>query len=139
MQDIGRQSGVAFTSLTPAVPVAMGAVTGTAATAPGALTPGQLAAIEIEMVVTGSYAEITKYMNELETSSRYTLVSGYTIADEEVAANPSADTGTSQELTATVNARIFLAPDGALAAESGAEGLTSTPAVTPAPTSAPNS
>ena len=153
MQDVGRQSGVAFTSLTPSAPVDMGAsaaVPGSTTTS-SALTPGALAAINLEMVVTGSYFEITKFMNELETSSRYTLVSGYSITEEAVASEADADTestSTTQELSATVNARIFLAPDSALIADPGAEGLTSTapvtpgattPPATPAPTTAPNS
>ena len=136
MQDIGRQAGVAFTSFTPATPVQLGGAVGTPATATGALTPGQLAAVDVEMVVTGSYFEITKYMNELETSSRYTLVSGYTIADENV---ESTDAG-SADLTATVNARIYLAPSApAVTDPAGVVGGETVPgATTPAPsTTAP--
>ena len=58
------------------------------------------------MLITGSYFEITKFMNELETSPRYTLVSGYTIGAEE----GEESSGGSPELTSTVNARIYLVP-----------------------------
>ena len=112
LQDIGRQSGVAFTSLTPSTPAAIGA----AGTAPGAgLPPEALAAINVDMVVSGGYFEITKFLNELETSARYTLVSGYTLSQGEAsgegdaAAADEAKTGPA-DLTATINARIFLVP-----------------------------
>lgn len=104
MQDIGRQSGVSFTSLTPTTPVGVGGATSTT----GALLPEELAAINVDMVVAGSYFEITKFMNELETSSRYTLVSGYSISED--GAEEGASTQGSPELLATVNARIYLVP-----------------------------
>jgi type IV pilus assembly protein PilO len=114
MQDIGKQSGVQFTSLTPAAAVSLGAATtgvattGAAATG-GALVPEELAAINVDMVVTGSYFEITKFVNELETSSRYTLLGSFSIAEVEDTEEGGVGTGSS-ELTATLSARIFLTP-----------------------------
>jgi Tfp pilus assembly protein PilO len=106
MQDIGRQSGVSFTSLTPTTPVGVGGTTSTT----GALLPEELAAINVDMVVGGSYFEITKFMNELETASRYTLVGGYTMGVEEAEATAESSTEGTTSLTATVNARIYLVP-----------------------------
>jgi len=106
MQDLGRQSGVAFTSLTPAAPIAVGAAP---VTTSAALPPETLAAINVDMVVAGGYFEITKFINELETASRYTLVSGYVIAEEEGAGEEDS-TSDPAGLTATINARIYLVP-----------------------------
>ena len=82
------------------------------------------------MVIGGSYFEITKFLNELETSSRYTLVSGYTIGEE----GAEESSGSSTELTATVNARIYLVPatPEVIGDETAASGST-TPSPAPAP------
>jgi Tfp pilus assembly protein PilO len=104
LQDIGEKSGVAFTSVTPAAPTELGGGSGEA------LTPEMLAAINVDMVVQGSYFEITKFMNELETASRYTLVGGYTMGVEEAEATAESSTEGTTSLTATVNARIYLVP-----------------------------
>jgi type IV pilus assembly protein PilO len=106
MQDLGRKSGVAFTSLTPAAPLPVG---GAPVSTTVALPPEALAAINVDMVVAGGYFEITKFINELETASRYTLVSGYVIAEEEGADEEGATSGPAG-LTATINARIYLVP-----------------------------
>lgn len=127
MQDIGRQSGVTFASLTPATPVGLGGTTSST----GALVPDELAAINVDMVVAGSYFEIIKFMNDLETSSRYTLVSGYTIGEEGAEAGASAQE--SPELTATVNARIYLVPSTPEVADTTA----TTPAPAPTTSTAP--
>ncbi len=126
IQDIGRQAGVSFTSLTPSTAVELGG----GGSGDGALTPEQLAALNVDMVVGGSYFEITKFMNELETSSRYTLVSGYTINEE----GTDKSSAGSSALTATVNARIYLvpAPPAVTDVESAASGST-TPSPAPAP------
>lgn len=132
LQDLGRQSGVAFTSLTPAAPVSIGDTT--AAVQGAALPPDALAAINVDMVVSGGYFEITKFMNELETSARYTLVSGYTIGQVETsvesdpAAADEATTGPA-DLAATINARIYLVPSTPEVTDSS-----STTAPAPAPT-----
>ncbi len=127
MQDVGRKSGVAFTSLTPTAPVTVGGVSSEG----GALVPETLAALNVDLVVTGSYFEITKFMNNLETASRYTLVSGYVI-DSEGTAIASED-GTA-DLTATVNARIYLVPSTPEVSVTTATDTTSTaPSPAPAP------
>ncbi len=127
MQDVGRKSGVAFTSLTPTTPVSVGGVAGTG----GALVPETLAALNVDMVVTGSYFEITKFMNDLETASRYTLVSGYVIDAE--GTETESEEGT-PDLTATVNARIYLVPSTPEVSDTTAAGTTSTaPSPAPAP------
>ncbi|MCZ3390184.1 MAG: type 4a pilus biogenesis protein PilO [Actinomycetia bacterium] len=125
MQDIGRKSGVAFTSMTPTPPVPTGGVV----LEGGALPPDQLAALNVDMVVTGSYFEITKFMNELETGSRYTLVSGFSIDSA-----TSAEAGKKGELTGTVSARIYLVPATPEVVDS-ATAVTPTPA--PSPTATP--
>lgn len=126
MQDTGRQAGVSFASLTPSAAVELGG----SGSGTGALTPDQLAAINVDMVIGGSYFEITKFLNELETSSRYTLVSGYTIGEE----GAEESSGSSTELTATVNARIYLVPatPEVIGDETAASGST-TPSPAPAP------
>jgi Tfp pilus assembly protein PilO len=140
MQDIGRKAGVDFTSLAPTTPVTMGGGTGTG----GALVPEQLAALNVDMIVTGDYFQITKFMNDLETAERYTLVSGYDITTEGsdgTTASDSTDGSTSDStvLTATINARIFLVPptpevDLTATTSTTATGTTSTaPSPAPAP------
>jgi Tfp pilus assembly protein PilO len=107
MQDIGNKSGVSFTSFTPAAPTELGGASAET------LTPDMLAAINVDMVVQGSYFEITKFMNELETASRYTLVSGYTIVVEENEGETASAANGPPPLNATVNARIYLVPGAA--------------------------
>lgn len=104
LQDLGTKSGVDFTSMTPAAPTELGGADAET------LTPDMLAAINVDMVVQGSYFEITKFMNELETASRYTLVSGYTIAVEENEGEEEAGASGPAPLNATINARIYLVP-----------------------------
>ena len=92
----------------------------------GALPLDTLAAINVDLVVTGTYFQITEFMNELETASRYTLVSGYsfTEATESDAASTdtaggsdtSAPSSGDPELTATINARIYEYPTAEAAA-----------------------
>ena len=130
IQDIGAQAGVDVTAMTPAPAVNLGT---SAETAEQSLAPGALAAINVEVIVTGGYFEITRFVNELETASRYTLVAGFTIDDE-----TESTTKAASDLTGTVNARIFMAP------EAPAEGATvavpgTTPAPAPTPTSEPAS
>lgn len=131
MQDVGRQSGVSFTSLTPSAAVSVGGVSA----ASGALTPGQLAAVNVDMVVSGTYFELTKFMNDLETASRYTLVSGYTIAEgTESESEGEVASSSSPELIATVNARIFLVPSTPEVTDTTATDTASTaPSPAPAP------
>lgn len=132
MQDIGAQAGVDVVSMTPAPAVNLGS---TAETAEQSLTPGVLAAINVEMVVTGGYFEITRYVNELESASRYTLVAGFTI-DEGTADTRKA----SADLTATVNARIYMAPEAPAEAAGTEQAVPgTTPAPAPTPTSEPAS
>lgn len=133
MQDIGDAAGVDLQAMTPAAAVNIGA---SGETAEQSLTPGAIAAVNVEMIVTGGYFEITRFVNELESTSRYTLISGFTITDETT--DPNAAEG---DLQATVQARIFMAPeapaDGAAATEQTVPGTTPAPA--PTPTSEPAS
>ncbi len=127
MQEVGRKSGVAFTSLTPTAPVTVGGVSSEG----GALMPETLAALNVDMVVTGSFFEITKFMNDLETASRYTLVSGYVIDSEGTETESGQGTA---DLTATVNARIYLVPATPEVSDTTATDTTSTaPSPAPAP------
>ena len=134
MQDIGRKAGVQFTSLTPTTPVTMGGVVGTG----GALTPEQLAALNVDMVVTGDYFAITKFMNDLETAQRYTLVSGYVITTEgSEVSTASASSSGSANLTATINARIFLVPATPEVDATATTSTTTTDTTSTAPSPAP--
>ena len=125
IQDIGAQAGVDVTAMTPAPAVNLGT---SAETAEQSLAPGALAAINVEVIVTGGYFEITRFVNELETASRYTLVAGFTIDDETENTRKAASA-----LTGTVNARIFMAPVGA-AVEGGTDETTPGASAAPAPT-----
>jgi Tfp pilus assembly protein PilO len=125
LQDIGKASGVGLSSLTPATPVSLSGVQ----VAPGAaLPPDELAAVNVDIVVTGTFFEIEKFVNELETTERYTLVGGVAMTDETSEAEPGAD----PVLTATLNARIYLVPAVAEAVVP-APGTTTAPSTEPAP------
>lgn len=106
------RSGVAMASVTPTatVPLVAPGAAAPAAIVPGqGLPTGQLSAINIDIVVNGGFFEIQEFVNGLEGLERYTLVSGLTVAEAE-------STGTESnvgELTATVNARIYLVPQPA--------------------------
>ncbi|MEO8107920.1 MAG: hypothetical protein ABI720_11450, partial [Actinomycetes bacterium] len=130
LQDLGRQSGVGFVSLTPIAPVELGGAAVAVGTT-GAITPGALAAVNVDMELSGTYFEITKFMNELETSPRYTLVSGYTIVEDETEAEGEPLSSGSPQLNATVNARIYLMPSEADVTALGAESTTPSPAPAP--------
>jgi type IV pilus assembly protein PilO len=113
MQDLAHKSQVSFTSLAPSDAAPLGGT----ADPTGALPLDTLAAMNIELVVTGTYFQVTDFMNELETAPRYTLVTGYAFAEGEVGAEgdaASADTSTSSsgdpQLTATISARIYEYP-----------------------------
>lgn len=103
------KSGVAMLSVTPltAVPLAAPdpavAVEGTTTSAP----PNPLLGMNVDIVVTGGFFQIQEFVNDLETLERYTLVSGMTIASDDTAAS----SGDSPDLTATINARIYLSPE----------------------------
>lgn len=128
MEDIGNKAGVDFVAMTPAAAVNLGS---SAETVEQSLTPGALAAINVEMIVTGGYFEITRFVNELEGASRYSLVSGFTITDEVTDANAS-----ESDLQATIQARIFMAPE---APPEGATTDLTVPGTTPAPAPTPTS
>jgi Tfp pilus assembly protein PilO len=99
LQMLAAQSGVTLTSMAPAAAVTVGAPTGLAA---GVLTPGTLAAKDMDLTLSGQFEGIQKFMNELENGDRYTLSTGLTIADDEESDNGG--------LTATVSARIYFTP-----------------------------
>ena len=128
MQDLAKDSGVKFTTMTPTSPVPVGAT----ADATGALPMDTLAALNVDLTVQGSYFEIADFVNELETASRYTLVTGYSITEEEEETSGEASTtdesGANADLTATVNARIFLVPTADEAAGETTSGAATTTA-----------
>lgn len=107
LQDIARQADVGLVSMAPAAAATLGqapVATGTTAT----LTPEALAGIDVEIVVAGDYFGIERFVNQIETTERYTLVGGLTIAEVEETSDVPA--GATPELTATLNARIYLVP-----------------------------
>jgi type IV pilus assembly protein PilO len=128
MQQLAAKAGVGFTSLAPSEPAPLG---GTADPS-GALPLDTLAAMNLEMAVSGDYFQIVKFMNSLETAPRYTLVTGYTIAEgEDTAEATSADSASSAtsgepELAATISARIYLVPTAEAAGTSSAPTTTTT-------------
>jgi type IV pilus assembly protein PilO len=106
LQDLGKQSGVVLQSMTPAVAASIGVPPIAGSTA---LQPDALAAINVDIVVEGTYFEVTKFINDLETTERYTLVGGLNISESE----NGDDTASDPLLAATLNARIFLVPTAA--------------------------
>ena len=112
MEDLAGKSGVGFTSLSPSEPAPLGGTLDPS----GALPLDTLAAMNIELAITGDYFQITDFMNELETASRYTLVTGYSITEgteesaEGLASTDSALSTGDTPLVATVSARIYLVP-----------------------------
>ncbi len=131
MQELAHKSQVSFTSLSPSDAVPLGGTVDPT----GALPLDTLATINVDLVVTGTYFQLTDFMNELETASRYTLVSGYAFAEASESDTGSTDTGSTgtsasssgdPELTATINARIYEYPT-AEAAAAAASDATTTP------------
>lgn len=136
IQEIGRRSDVALTSMTPTEPATVGGLTVAPLSTTGALPPEMLAALNVDLIVTGDYFGLTKFMNELETGSRYTLVSGYTFTSETTEADAAAD---SADLTATINARIYLVPATPELTDTALTGAALTdPAVTDPASAAPS-
>jgi hypothetical protein len=107
--------------MTPTTPITLGG----ASDVTGVLTPDALAAINVDLTLSGPFEGIQKFMNDLEGADRYTLTSGLTVTDD---SEQSSGTTTTKagELTATVNARIFLMPEVVPA-------VTTAPSPTPAP------
>lgn len=128
LQDIARQADVGLVSMTPAAAVTLGQPVGALGTA--GLTPESLAAIDVEVVVEGDFTGIERFFNEMETTERYTLVGGYTIAEVE---DTEDTTGVAApDLTATINARIYLVPTTPEGTTTTAPATAPTPAPTPA-------
>jgi type IV pilus assembly protein PilO len=128
LQDIARQADVGLVSMTPAAAVTLGQPAGALGTA--GLAPESLAAIDVAVVVEGDYTSIERFFNEMETTERYTLVGGYTIAEVEDTEDTSGVA--SAPLTATINARIYLVPTTPEGTTTTAPATAPTPAPTPA-------
>ena len=121
--------------MTPAAAVTLGQPVG--AIGGGSLAPESLAAIDVAVVVEGDFTGIERFFNEMETTERYTLVGGYTIAEVEDTEDTSGVA--TAPLTATINARIFLVPTTPAGTTITPEGTATTPegTTTTAPTPAP--
>ncbi len=114
LSDAADTSGVDLVSLAPAPPAAVTAATGTAKAAQAA-TP--LAQIPVSIQVQGTYFNVEQFFNAVESMPRAMLVTGVSMA-------PLAGAGTTPppgqkavapgSLTATVTARVFMAPTVAL-------------------------
>ncbi len=120
LSDAADTSGVDLVSLAPSPPTAVTSVTGTATAqsaakaAPGA-TP--LAQIPVSIQVRGTYFNVEQFFNAVESLSRAMLVTGLSMAP---IASSGAPTQAGQKaiapgsLTATVTAKVFMAPTVAL-------------------------
>ena len=114
--------------MTPSAPVTLGTAAGSTVTT---LTPGALAAVNVDLTLAGRFEGIQKFVNDLESADRYTLATGLNIAED--------DEDASGKLVATINARIFVMPvvdeDATTATIPGAPAATAspTPTATPAP------
>lgn len=102
-------SDVAMSSVTPTgvVSIASAGSTTAAAPVPGQGLPAdQLAGMNVDIVVTGDYFAIQEFVNKMEELERYTLIAGLAIVEPE-STTEGADSG---DLTATINARIYMVP-----------------------------
>jgi len=116
LSDEADKSGVKLVSLSPATPVTMVAPTATAdaaVTPTVGLTPGALAAMDLQLQVTGGYFEVQRYVNRLERLDRAFLVLGLNIAEPDGEDKPA---GT---LASTVTGRVFLVPPPATTTDAG--------------------
>jgi Tfp pilus assembly protein PilO len=123
LQSMASNAGVTLSGMAPAAAVTVGAGSAESGVA---LTPDAMAAINLDLTLSGPYEGIQKFVNDLESSERYTLSTGLTIAQED---SQSTSGKKSSDLTATVNARIFYVPQAAEV--DGAQ--TTTPSTTPTP------
>jgi Tfp pilus assembly protein PilO len=111
------KAGVDLQSMapSPAVPVSVGDDPEAAAPVEivdGVLPPEQLAAINTEIVVVGSYFEIERFVNAVENLDRYVLVPNLTVTEiDSAGADASGSSDTAEgDLTANVSGRVFLLP-----------------------------
>jgi type IV pilus assembly protein PilO len=128
------RSGVTLESLTPtpAVPLSVDGAPPSAISPEGFLPPGELAGINVDIVVSGGFFEIQQFANKLENLQRYNLVGGLDIAPAEDDSTTEVTADTKNLLTATFHSRVFLVPP--------AVDLTATVPTTPTtPTTVPQS
>jgi type IV pilus assembly protein PilO len=138
LSDAADGAGVDLVSLAPSQPTAL-ASTGTPATTVTAGKPAAPAAPALEQVpvtlsVTGTYFNIEQFVSNLEGLQRAIIVDGWSMAPGAkggAAAAPGAPAApaATDQLTAQIQARVFMAPGSATAAP--------TTTVHPAPTTAP--
>jgi type IV pilus assembly protein PilO len=130
LSDASDTAGIELVSLAPSAPAVVAATapqqlaTGTQATQPaqptrGAATaPAQLAQIPVAIQVQGTYFNIEQFFDAVESLSRAMLVTGITMAPVPgagaVATSPGAKVVPAGTMTATITARVFMAPTVAL-------------------------
>ena len=111
LNQAGAKSGVDLVSFSPAAAVPVTSEASTTVVTEGVLPSEQLAAIDAQIVVTGGYFEIVKFLNSLENLQRYLLVTNTTIApDDAASASPETTQKDAGQLTASLSSRVFLLP-----------------------------
>ncbi len=116
LSDAADSSGVELVSLAPSPPAAVTAA-GSQPTGKGAQPASPLAQIPVSIQIQGTYFNVEQFFNAVESLSRAMLVTGVSMspmagAGATAAAGQKAiPAGT---LTATVTARVFMAPTVAL-------------------------
>ncbi len=107
------RSGVSLDILTPtpAVPLSVDGVAPAPLSPEGFLPAGELAGINVDIVVSGGFFEIQQFANKLENLQRYNLVGGLDIGPAEGDSTTTEVTdNTKNLLTATFHSRVFLVP-----------------------------
>lgn len=140
LSDAADGAGVDLVSLAPSQPAALAPTAPAAAATVTAGHPAAAAAPALEQVpvtlsVTGTYFNIEQFVSNLEGLQRAIIVDGWSMAPggkggaAGAPSAPAAATATDQ-LTAQITARVFMAPGSAATASTGT-------VVHPAPTTAP--
>jgi Tfp pilus assembly protein PilO len=124
LQTLAKSSGVTFTNLQVAAPIAVGTA-GAAAAAPGTnalSSDGQVTALPLTLEITGTFANTRLFLNGLESMQRSMLVTGLDVSREGNDSGPN-------KLKTSIASRIFMANPGTVtvAPAAGAAGAVTTP------------
>jgi len=133
LSDAADGAGVDLTSLAPAPPAVLAPAAAATVTAgrPAAPAAPALEQVPVTVSVTGTYFNIEQFVSNLEGLQRAIIVDGWSLAPGSNGSGAGASTvaAATDQLTAQIQARVFMAPGSATAVP--------TTAVHPAPTTAP--
>lgn len=115
LSDAADGAGVDLVSLAPALPVAVAA---TAPTAPAKATAGKpavpaalpLQQVPVTLSVTGTYFNVEQFVSNLESLERAMIIDGWSLAPGGGKGAKAGAPGATDQLTAQIKARVFMAP-----------------------------